>query len=144
MPSLLEHAAILSAVVQHVADAVIVVKVDGTVREANASALQLFGYEDGELVGAPLKKLMQMPISLTPKASFKAKKISGLHKQGHKVEVVAGISPVNVKVRLSRAKVLLQKQLEQLYSTADLYEFNLVYCDRMVAGVFARLGITLK
>lgn len=51
-----------------------------------------------------------------------------------------GISPVNVKMRLNRAKVMLQLQLEQLYSAVDLYEFNLEYCDRIMANVFERIG----
>ncbi|HEY0356215.1 MAG TPA: sigma factor-like helix-turn-helix DNA-binding protein, partial [Flavisolibacter sp.] len=49
------------------------------------------------------------------------------------------ISTVNVKVRLNRAKAMLQKQLEKLYSSAELYEFNLVYCDGMVQRVFDRI-----
>jgi diguanylate cyclase (GGDEF)-like protein/PAS domain S-box-containing protein len=120
MPSLLENAAILSAIVQHVADAVIVMKVDGTVREANASALQLFGYEGDELVGTPLKNLIQMPISLTPKASFKAKKISGLHKQGHKVEVVADVSPVKVEGEVLLVCVL-RPAVADIQDEEDLY-----------------------
>jgi RNA polymerase sigma factor (sigma-70 family) len=49
------------------------------------------------------------------------------------------ITPVNVKVRLSRARAMLQKQLESIYSTADLFEFNLIYCDEIVNHVFARI-----
>lgn len=49
------------------------------------------------------------------------------------------ITPINVKVRLNRAKAMLQKQLEQYYTTADLYEFNLVYCDAIVKRVFDRI-----
>jgi RNA polymerase sigma-70 factor (ECF subfamily) len=49
------------------------------------------------------------------------------------------ISPVSVKVRLSRAKTVLQKRLEESYSTADIYEFNLVYCDKMVNGVMDQI-----
>lgn len=47
-----------------------------------------------------------------------------------------GITPVNVKVRLNRAKSLLQKQLEQYYSASEIYSFNLIYCDGMVNRVF--------
>jgi RNA polymerase sigma-70 factor (ECF subfamily) len=45
-------------------------------------------------------------------------------------------TPVNVKVRLSRAKALLQKKVENFYSSADIFEFNAVYCDAMVRRVF--------
>jgi RNA polymerase sigma factor (sigma-70 family) len=50
------------------------------------------------------------------------------------------ITPVNVKVRLSRAKALLQTQLEQHYSLADIYEFNLKYCDGMVERVMRAIA----
>jgi RNA polymerase sigma-70 factor (ECF subfamily) len=49
------------------------------------------------------------------------------------------ISPVNVKVRLARARALLQKNLEQLYTSAELYEFNLVYCNAIVTRVFEQI-----
>ena len=51
------------------------------------------------------------------------------------------ITEVNVKVRLNRAKTMLQKQLEKFYSSADLYEFNLIYCDKIVHGVFERIKL---
>jgi RNA polymerase sigma factor (sigma-70 family) len=47
----------------------------------------------------------------------------------------ANISQSNVKVRLSRAKALLRNEIEKMYSPADIYEFNLVYCDSMVERV---------
>jgi RNA polymerase sigma-70 factor (ECF subfamily) len=50
-----------------------------------------------------------------------------------------GITPINVKVRLSRAKALLQKRLEQFYSQSELYAFNLVYCDALVERVLMRI-----
>lgn len=45
------------------------------------------------------------------------------------------ISESNVKVRLSRAKTMLRNEIEKVYTTAELYEFNLVYCDAMVVRV---------
>jgi len=50
------------------------------------------------------------------------------------------ITPVNVKVRLSRAKTLLQKQVEQFYSRTEIYSFNLIYCDAIVQKVFERIN----
>jgi RNA polymerase sigma factor (sigma-70 family) len=49
------------------------------------------------------------------------------------------ISAVSVKVRLNRAKTVLQKRLEESYSTADIFEFNLVYCDSMVNKVMEQI-----
>ena len=51
-----------------------------------------------------------------------------------------GITPINVKVRLNRAKTMLQKTLEQIYCTADLFEFNLIYCDEVVRNVFQQIN----
>jgi RNA polymerase sigma-70 factor (ECF subfamily) len=45
------------------------------------------------------------------------------------------ITPSNVKVRLNRAKIMLRKEIEKIYTPADIYEFNLVYCDKIVEGV---------
>jgi RNA polymerase sigma-70 factor (ECF subfamily) len=50
------------------------------------------------------------------------------------------ITEVNVKVRLNRAKTLLQKQVEQFYSRTEIYSFNLVYCDAIVHNVFERIN----
>ena len=49
------------------------------------------------------------------------------------------ITTVNVKVRLNRAKTMLQKSLEQYYTVTDLYEFNLVYCNAIVENVFKKI-----
>lgn len=49
------------------------------------------------------------------------------------------ISEANVKVRLNRAKSMLRKEVEKSYRAEEIYEFNLVYCDRMVAGVMSKL-----
>ena len=46
------------------------------------------------------------------------------------------ITASNVKVRLSRAKVMLQNQIAHFYSSVELFEFNLVYCDKIVQRVF--------
>ncbi len=48
----------------------------------------------------------------------------------------------NVKQRLSRAKALLRDALERRTgaSMAELYPFEAPRCDRVVAGVLARIG----
>lgn len=45
------------------------------------------------------------------------------------------ISEANVKVRLNRARHMLRQMVEQMYSPEDIFEFNLVYCDRIVSRV---------
>lgn len=50
------------------------------------------------------------------------------------------ISSINVRVRLNRAKTMLQKELEKFYSSADIYEFHLMHCDKIVKKVFERMA----
>src|SRR6476469_7342573 len=42
------------------------------------------------------------------------------------------ITETNVKVRLSRAKTMLREKVEAMYSPQDIFDFNLIYCDRIV------------
>lgn len=51
-----------------------------------------------------------------------------------------GLTQVNVKVRMNRARTLLQKELESYYSKAQLYDFNLIYCDDVVKNVFEAIS----
>lgn len=50
------------------------------------------------------------------------------------------ISENNVKVRLNRAKKMLRLELEKIYSPRDIFEFNLVHCDKMVAIVMKEIN----
>lgn len=45
------------------------------------------------------------------------------------------ISENNVKVRLKRAKSMIREHIEKMYSPEDIYEFNLIYCDKIVKRV---------
>lgn len=47
-----------SAIIDNVADAILMVASDGTVLQANPAAARLFGYEENELVGSTLQQLM--------------------------------------------------------------------------------------
>jgi len=55
-----------------------------------------------------------------------------------------GISESNVKVRLNRAKKMLRTEIEKMYSTEDIFEFNLVYCDRIVERVMEKIAALHK
>jgi RNA polymerase sigma factor (sigma-70 family) len=50
------------------------------------------------------------------------------------------ISEGNVKLRLNRAKKMLRERIEKLYSTEDIFEFNLVYCDKIVDNVMQAIN----
>jgi RNA polymerase sigma factor (sigma-70 family) len=50
------------------------------------------------------------------------------------------ISENNVKVRMNRAKGMLQKEIKKMYSADEIFEFNLIYCDAMVEKVMSRIN----
>ena len=54
--------------------------------------------------------------------------------------VSLNITEANVKVRLNRAKKMLSREVEKMYRPEDIYEFNLVYCDRIVERVMREIG----
>lgn len=49
------------------------------------------------------------------------------------------ITENNVKVRLNRAKGMLQKEIKKMYSPDEIFEFNLIYCDTMVNRVMEKI-----
>ncbi|MEO7523206.1 MAG: sigma-70 family RNA polymerase sigma factor, partial [Ferruginibacter sp.] len=48
----------------------------------------------------------------------------------------------NVKVRLNRAKMMLRKEIEKKYTPEDIYDFNLIYCDKIVENVMKEINST--
>ena len=48
---------------------------------------------------------------------------------------VLNLTEINVKVRLSRAKAMLRKEVEKMYSPDDIFQFNLIYCDKIAEKV---------
>jgi len=53
---------------------------------------------------------------------------------------VLNISETNVKARLSRAKMMLKKEIEKKYAATELFDFNLVYCNSMVENVMSKIN----
>jgi RNA polymerase sigma factor (sigma-70 family) len=45
------------------------------------------------------------------------------------------ITETNVKARLNRAKAMLRKEIEKMYTPEEIFQFNLVYCDKIVLDV---------
>jgi RNA polymerase sigma-70 factor (ECF subfamily) len=52
---------------------------------------------------------------------------------------ILDISESNVKARLSRAKDQLRNSLMEIYPMGEVYQFNLVRCDKIVENVLARI-----
>ncbi len=52
---------------------------------------------------------------------------------------ILDITEGNVRVRLNRAKAMLRDALERSYTSNELFEFHLVYCDEMVERVMDKI-----
>ena len=70
---------------------------------------------------------------------FSLREMSGLNVA--ETAEVLNISQANVKVRLNRAKAMLRKEIEKIFTPDDIFEFNLVYCDAMVNRVLHEIMI---
>ena len=64
---------------------------------------------------------------------FSLRELNGM--SVYETSIALNITETNVKVRLNRAKAMLRKEVEKMYSAEDIFEFNLVYCDKIVAKV---------
>lgn len=69
---------------------------------------------------------------------FSLRELNGMNT--NEASEALNISESNVKVRLNRAKAMLRSEIEKMYSPADIFEFNLIYCDRIVENVMERIG----
>ncbi len=49
------------------------------------------------------------------------------------------ITTSNVKVRLNRAKMMMRKEIEKIYFSEDIFEFNLIHCDKIVNVVMKKI-----
>jgi RNA polymerase sigma-70 factor (ECF subfamily) len=88
-----------------------------------------------ELAAILEQSLQQLPVPY--RSVFVLREIEGFPVA--ETAELLNITPTNVKVRLNRAKAMLQKQLEHFYTAADLYEFHLRYCDDIVKKVFQKI-----
>lgn len=50
------------------------------------------------------------------------------------------ISETNVKVRLNRARQMLREKVEEMYSPEDIFEFNLIYCNKIADTVMTTIN----
>jgi RNA polymerase sigma-70 factor (ECF subfamily) len=87
-------------------------------------------------LGVVLEKCIEkLPIDY--RTVFVLRELEGLNVQ--ETAEAVNISEANVKVRLNRAKTMLRKQLESWYPQAQVYEFNLIYCDKVVENVYEKI-----
>jgi len=95
---------------------------------------------DKTILSLELGKVMEKAIEGLPenyRMVFILREVQGLSVM--QTAETLNITQVNVKVRLNRAKSQLQNKLDKWYNGADIYEFNLVYCNQVVNAVFKEI-----
>ena len=84
-----------------------------------------------ELTNIIQNAILQIPVDY--RMVFSLREINGL--SSAETAEALDITQANVKVRLNRAKAMLRKHIEKIYSGDEIFEYNLVYCDKMVNRV---------
>lgn len=112
--------------------------------EINEKAMPMFANSNTDthrnVVNGELRFVIENALQQLPddyRMVFSLREISGFNvaETAETLEISEG----NVKVRLNRAKAMLRTAIEKSYSTEDIYEFNLVYCDAIVGAVMERI-----
>ncbi len=86
------------------------------------------------------KAIKQIPLNY--RLVFSLREISGFSVT--ETAKTLNITETNVKVRLNRAKAMLRKEVTKMYSPEDIFQFNLIYCDRIVNNVMTRISQSLR
>jgi RNA polymerase sigma factor (sigma-70 family) len=95
---------------------------------------------DGSVINKELKNVIETALNKLPenyRMTFTLRELAGLSVA--ETAELLNITPSNVKVRLNRAKIMLRKEIEKIYSFEDIYEFNLIYCDKIVTAVMKKI-----
>ncbi|MGE5419929.1 MAG: sigma-70 family RNA polymerase sigma factor [Chloroflexota bacterium] len=83
-------------------------------------------------LGSVIEKALEK-VPMEYRMVFSLREISGLNVS--ETAEALNISETNVRARLSRAKAMLRKEVEKTYAPEEIFEFNLIWCDRMVERV---------
>lgn len=79
--------------------------------------------------------LVQIPE--TYRSVFTLRELNGMSTR--ETSEALNISEANVKVRLKRAKGMLREEIRKMYSPEEIFEFNLIYCNRIVEKVLTKI-----
>ncbi len=120
-----------------------------TVKEINDNSEPMFVNSHSDtnkiVVNRELKCIIENALEAVPfdyRMVFSLREVNGLNVS--ETAEVLDISEVNVKVRLNRAKAMLRKEIEKSYTTEEIFEFNLIYCDAIVDNVMKKIKEMLK
>ena len=88
-----------------------------------------------------LTKIVESSLNHIPleyRMVFSLRELSGMSTS--ETAQALAITETNVKVRLNRAKHMLRKTIEKQYTPADIFEFNLIYCDKITHRVMQSIA----
>jgi RNA polymerase sigma factor (sigma-70 family) len=96
------------------------------------------------LLNKELKDILENAVARLPekyRVVFVMREVQGMSTDETMEALELGES--NVKMRLIRAKEMLRDSLQHLWNPKDIYEFNLVRCDRIVDKVMEQINGTI-
>jgi RNA polymerase sigma-70 factor (ECF subfamily) len=102
-------------------------------KNQNATAMSVSNKELGQVIEQTLNNLPE-----NYRITFTLRELSGLNV--HETAEIMNTTEANVKVRMNRARLMLRKEIEKIYSADEIYEFNLIYCDRIVKRVMDKIA----
>ena len=108
----------------------------------------LFQHEDNNennLINKELKHVIENALQNIPpnyRIVFTLRELGGFSVS--ETAATLDILESNVKIRLNRGKLMLRAQIEKMYTPEEIYEFNLVHCDRMIKNVMTKIDIQFQ
>ncbi len=108
--------------------------------EQKAPVFQQASQLENHIMNKELGRIIEQLLRNLPEETrlvFAMRELNGLSTS--ETADVLGITEANVKTRLSRTKDMLRVEIEKIYAPEEIYEFNLVYCDRIVERVMTQL-----
>lgn len=129
--------AMLHAVVNTAVDGIITIRADGSIESLNSSALNIFGYEEDELLGKNVSILMPEPYRSTHSDSIRSylntgkakvigmggREVPGLRKDGSTVPLELAVSEMRLgEIRMFAA--ILRDITDRVKAREDLLEAN--------------------
>ncbi len=95
---------------------------------------------DQTVINKELNNVIEAALNKLPedyRMTFTLRELTGLNVAD--TAELLNITTSNVKVRLNRAKMMMRKEIEKIYSSEDIYEFNLIHCDKIVNVVMKKI-----
>ncbi len=87
--------------------------------------------DNDELTGLLEEAILHIPEDY--RMVFTLRELNGLSIK--ETSEALGLTESNIKVKLHRAKAMLQKELLKSYQPEEIFEFNLIYCEPLVERV---------